>query len=578
MRCFIFQIKKKPGFYLGIGLLVFFSFLLVLLFSLGLFSKDNNSFYSSLVKIDVAVEQNNLEQAKKLIISAKKNVFTAENWLSLIKRCVGLNFDNLACDLARESLLKLPGNDALETVYISLLCKYQKYEEAILRLDDVSSVSSVAQKLWLDTKLKEPFQMDGEIWSEAGFLFNKPEWIKNAAVIEACKGRMNEALSFIPMLSSNLNSTVPFFWSLLAYDNKKYDLAYSWAALSSISALDEKTVLDAYLLMGDSAWLEGKSEDAISAWLYLSQVAPKYSPIPLYNLVQTSSDEVKDNKLKLLLSQFPNYVPALQLAGKIACSRDLEPESDVFTNELLKRGLTTLQMDQNEKNKPMTEPEVKYAFELATIASEAQCPADLALEEFRFIWNSENPKPAVENIWRILEKYPNDSNIYEYAIWLFLSQKRIEDARILYEVALKNFSENKALMFFGGIFATLDSNFSQARTLFRVSISNPSCSWQSVANVAVIDKTEGDWKQATENFTLASSLILNSVDLFKSKEKIYKISSLLNTEAGAIFETHSNYQAASVSYSSALEQDSSNYQARTGFLRVKESLLKIQNR
>ncbi len=392
------------------------------------------SFAGSMDQIDTYIVAGQMKQAAAMLKKLSKNASSVEEWLALYKRYMKIGRKDEAEKLIKKAYYNHSDLLELRAVYAHCLIQKNKLSEAekiALPLEGTLYGSILTEIKFRIAGLEQDYFKPEFVTTfiDAAKVTHNGTFLRNAAVIEAHEGHIQEAYKLHP-------ETVPFndrkFWAAVAYDAGDFTQSYI-----DLSALEDSAEI--MLLRADAALFLDEQKAAYTLWSNALIHDEKFSPVPLYNLcLYAKKNEMNrlwgENAIKLV-TFFPEYVPGLVAYGDYAYFSNHPEQDDRLTEALRRTGLKTLKM---EKDSDMEIVPVADAVSRMSSQLEKTDNPLLLVERAKLEWENSNRNndEKLVDIWLLMEKYPENQALKEYAIWLLCMQNRFSEAEGIFLVNL----------------------------------------------------------------------------------------------------------------------------------------------
>jgi len=397
----------------------------------------NFSFATSMDNVDSLIALGQMKEANNLLKDAS-NVATEPNeWFSIYKRYLLTGNSKDAEKLMKRAYKKCPDNAEITAVYAHHLIKEEKYDEAYKiaeRLADTPYGSILSELRFKKAKaennyLKKEFVQN---FRDAAYATGNDKYLRNAAVIEAYNGFIQEALALHP--DGETFNEDKLFWALISYDAGNFTQTYIDLAAMEPSA-------EVMILKADAALYLDEQKSAFEFWKESLKYDPGISPVPYYNLAHyahlNDMPAERGEFLILLNKYFPNYVPGLAAYGNYAYDITHQEEEDAITAAVRRAGFRSLSMEERD-TAPVVPVEDALARMEALIAETGD--SAITVERAKLLWKNSNKNndEKLVDVWLLLEKYPENENLKYYAVWLLCKLKRYDEAQSLFSKFLAN--------------------------------------------------------------------------------------------------------------------------------------------
>jgi len=408
----------------------------------------------------------------------------------------------------------------------------------------------------LTTVSSDILSIDPYSWEASYRLTGKQSFLKMSALCLCKDGKLAKAEFLKEAIPKDELVTDPFFWSCLSYDLGHFDFLFKHLDVSIENAeregvfetdnMDVDKASRHLLLAADAAYGTGDIDIARSYWQECADL-PRPTPIALYNLALTSeSEEEKARHFVECITRYPFYYPAIASYIRQYLVIKSNEISDEITQYLAERDFYSMKMEDVY----LTLPNMVYSPEALLNVALKQVDHDprIALEYFRYKhYQGINFRAGVADMWKLLEDYPNNSDVLAYAKWYF---SHCRDFNACFSVGPTG---NTALdaFYLGLEKAVRSSTDDDIIESFNTASSVPEYRVFATANIAYIYYQQGLKDKAIETLSLASSMTNNE-----------KIKSKFHYQAAKILTEIKSYTQAINTASYAVELDEENYPAQ----------------
>lgn len=419
---------------------LFFVLLIVssLLILTGCTKKSANfSFATSMDTVDSMIALGQMKEANDLLKDASTVASEPNEWFAIYKRYIRTGNTKEAGKLMKKAYKKCPGNAEVAAVYAHHLIQEKNYDDAYkvaVRLEN-TPYGSILSELRLKKAKAENNYLKREFvqtFCDAAYATGNDRYLRNAAVIEAYNGFIQNALALHP--NGETYNEDKLFWALISYDAGNFAQTYIDLAMMESSA-------EVMMLKADAALYLDEQKSAFEFWKGALKYDPGLSPVPYYNLAHYA--ELNDMQaergefLILLMKYFPDYVPGLAAYGNYAYDITHREPEDAITSAVRKAGFKSLNMEQRD-----TAPVVPVEDALARMEELIAKTGDEAItvERAKLQWRNadKSPDQKLVDVWFLLEKYPENENLKYYAVWLLCKLKRYDEAQTMFSKFLVN--------------------------------------------------------------------------------------------------------------------------------------------
>ncbi len=529
---------------------------------------DEEKFRENLAAIDSYIAEGKNYKAVKKLNRLQKKAKHYKDYASLVKRLLNLDAPNDAIFILQKGLEKLPDSSHLSAMLTSILIENGKAGEAVPyaeNLKDSVYAGLAAEACVIADMEKDSFTCDFSLLKSAFDLTDKQDFLRNAALNLASRGRLKEAADLRDKLSDETIPDDPYFWSCLAFDIGRFspifsDLFFSLALSDKAGGVGKPADSAARHLMlaADAAYGQSDTERARAFWIAAADRTPERNPVVFYDLALTAPDD--NERVDLLMEcidLFPDYYPVIaQYAREYMALRQAAPPDDI-SKYLEERGFYSLGMERLYFASPkMTyTPEELFAKAFACENPDIR----FVLEDFRYEQLKDNSSNALSRgkgkMWNILEKFANAAAVKEYAKWYF---SRVRDFNACFSVADIGSSPDDD--FYKGLSAALAGELDSALEFFSSAVLNHKNAFAATANMGLIYKMQGKIETAIRTLSLADSLCNDSGK--KSR---------LQYDIALIYYERKLIESAINSLEYALDLNSKNYKAEILLKRLKQA-------
>lgn len=397
----------------------------------------NFSFATSMDTVDSMIALGQMKEANDLLKDASTVASEPNEWFAIYKRYIRTGNTKEAGKLIKKAYKKCPGNAEVAAVYAHHLIQEKNYDDAYkvaVRLEN-TPYGSILSELRLKKAKAENNYLKREFvqtFCDAAYATGNDRYLRNAAVIEAYNGFIQNALALHP--NGETYNEDKLFWALISYDAGNFAQTYIDLAMMESSA-------EVMMLKADAALYLDEQKSAFEFWKGALKYDPGLSPVPYYNLAHYA--ELNDMQaergefLILLMKYFPDYVPGLAAYGNYAYDITHREPEDAITSAVRKAGFKSLNMEQRD-----TAPVVPVEDALARMEELIAKTGDEAItvERAKLQWRNadKSPDQKLVDVWFLLEKYPENENLKYYAVWLLCKLKRYDEAQTMFSKFLVN--------------------------------------------------------------------------------------------------------------------------------------------
>ena len=397
----------------------------------------NFSFATSMDTVDSMIALGQMKEANDLLKDASTVASEPNEWFAIYKRYIRTGNTKEAGKLMKKAYKKCPGNAEVAAIYAHHLIQEKNYDDAYkvaVRLEN-TPYGSILSELRLKKAKAENNYLKREFvqtFCDAAYATGNDRYLRNAAVIEAYNGFIQNALALHP--NGETYNEDKLFWALISYDAGNFAQTYIDLAMMEPSA-------EVMMLKADAALYLDEQKSAFEFWKGALKYDPGLSPVPYYNLAHYA--ELNDMQaergefLILLMKYFPDYVPGLAAYGNYAYDITHREPEDAITSAVRKAGFKSLNMEQRD-----TAPVVPVEDALARMEELIAKTGDEAItvERAKLQWRNadKSPDQKLVDVWFLLEKYPENENLKYYAVWLLCKLKRYDEAQTMFSKFLAN--------------------------------------------------------------------------------------------------------------------------------------------
>lgn len=389
------------------------------------------SFATSMDNVDSFIALGQMKEANELLKDAANVASEPNEWFAIYKRYLKTGNLKDAGKVMKKAYKKCPGSAEVVAVYAHHLIKEKDFnaaEKIAERLHGTPYGSLLTEIRLKKAKAdNDYFKRDFvQSFCDAAYATGNDQYLRNAAVIEAYNGFMQEALALHP--AGETYNEDKLFWALISYDAGNFTQTY--IDLSTMEPSAEVMILKA-----DAALYLDEQKAAFEFWKEALKYDPGFSPVPYYNLAHYA--ELNDMQpergefLVLLIKYFPDYVPGLASYGNYAYDVTHRKAEDPITAAVRKAGFKSLSMEAQDSAPVIP---VEDALARMEYLIEQTGDASITVERAKLLWkNAEksNDEKLVD-VWLLLEKNPQNENLKHYAVWLLCKLKRFDEAQTMF--------------------------------------------------------------------------------------------------------------------------------------------------
>jgi len=434
------------------------------------FKAEQNSLTSQFDLIDALIAQNQIKEADKELKKIQKNVYDSWSYIGIYKRYKLLGEGEKGEKLLKAALKKNSENQELNAVYADYLLRNDRLDEAVkvtekLKGGVYGSLHSEAnlrkaalQNKFENSEAKISFykgQQFYDIYFDAYTGTKNPLWLRNCAAFNLTRGQFGAAASLNQGIYSDADDA--YFWALVLYDAGRF--------YDSINAIEESRQFlldfpnsrfykvsdiklialesDAYMAISDVDNAEKIRKNLIVNLdtLNISKADEELVPIIVTNsAIWALNQQLNDTGADLLfyvVSNWPDYVPALLHYADFAYESNLEREEDMEMKALRRAGLSTLEMDKYDNRRKVPLSDALYRID-TSLKRQSNPYLEIKKLDIRYKTQSNlSEKERNRDLWNLIENnYEIDTNyrnlLIQYGERFLLTTKQMEDAWNLY--------------------------------------------------------------------------------------------------------------------------------------------------
>ena len=497
-------------------------------------TRQQDSFFNLLSEYDsqadiIAGTGREFDNLDRELDRLEKRAITVESWLSILKRRRALAaLHTPSAEAYSESIKRAqkayPLSQQIAAIAAAALIKdtaLNRQAEEQLRdlLSLITDPSFNTMRLGLHVLLGDFRNPERASQFMDGFAPDGNEAIAvDLAILKIMRADFRGAAADIQTL---LNSPSPPSKNTLRFSAEYYydfgDLLRSAQVFSQIE--DEQ----AMIRMADALYLSGYTDSARSIWTILAEMPNENS---LYNLAVTSEDrDEAASFLERLVNADPESKKDSRQFGLIRYSR-LFPYN---------RAISIL--ESNENLIPSDYPFI----DLELTKRHAQ---------------TREPGRQVSEAWLLLDRHPENEDLYWWASWVFFFQRYYDEADILFAHAKRLEFEGQWVSVYSAIQLMRQGDLETAESILR-SIPAETAGWHIFANLALILESQRSTARALEQYELAVS-----------KSQNPKIASRIQFRVARCYSTLGNASEARRALEYALELDPENITAQLELDRI----------
>lgn len=531
------------------------------------------SFSLAMDEADAYIKAGQIKEADSILKSVSRNASSISEYLSLYKRYVRMNNDSDAGKIIKKAYAKYSDRPEVGAIYAHFLLNHNQLEQALkiaknlegTRYGSILTEIKLRQAKIDNDYLKREFVPS---FTDAAYATGNDAYLRNAAIIEAYNGFIDAAMALhpvVPMFNEN-----KYFWATIAYDAGNYTQTYI-----DLSAMPDSAEI--MLLRADAALYLNEQETAYSMWQKSLEFDSRFSPVPYYNLAYFAENAgnfgERGRNLVTLVKYFPSYVPGLASYGRYAFATMHTPQEDSITRAVRNAGFKSLRMEELD-DFPVVP--VEDAVARMNVAIDDDENSALLIERSKLEWqNSQKSNDErLIDVWLLLEQYPDNDELNDYAVWLLCVLHRYDDAKALFDKNLRvkygsdNYKENAALMSeteceFAAFLSTINvpsedlPNYDQALSFYKMLLDRHVQSVPVLMNYGSIQQVLNNYSTAMDTYNKALRL---SQDPKSKAELQYRM--------GNIYTAQKDYKNAMLCLSYALSLNPDHAKARLLYKRL----------
>ncbi len=543
-------------------------------------ARDSESWYRKLARADELIASGDARNAARILLSLRKGAAGSGQWLSIYKRERSLGLSTRSMDTLKKALVKSPASESLAAVLAYALAEAGSLDDAarVAKPLRAGRFAALSASLELQSALsaEDINLIDTECLEVAYDVTGIPSFLRNAVALSAERGEMGVACEYARKLvgydagngiggdngrdaGSEAGGRERYLAALVHYDAGLYG--------DALRLLDRAgTVPSAHELelRADAAWRVGNargSEDAARAWAESTERFPDRSPVAWFNLsvaLEDGSEEGRRESVRAIdscLDRFPKYYPAVARFARLAVTREPTRRaagssgraSDPVSEYLIERDFLS-----EDARAELLPPD--YTVDRAVSLLDAACAGETHALDARFLIERSRLRFALDpdktrsnaEIWRLLERSPDDPFVGGYAVWHFVSVGEYATAFSINE----GLSDGR-LRFYSGLEAAMSGKLERALEEFQAGAAAGDESWVSLANIAAVHERSGNVPRAIDELSLAAGMAPANADQSRLHLRLARL----------LVRSRLIDRAASV-LGYALELDPSNHRAR----------------
>jgi len=477
-------------------------------------TESTSKFFSEIKVIDSYISGGELEKARNALLALASSAKDARGMLVIAKRMLTIGAKPELVKLLQESIPSKADTPEVVALLIVTLIDLGRAEEAYeytTYVKNSSYAALIAEASASKKDVKAYVEIDPYCWEAAYRLTDDQSFLNMSALCFCKNGKISQAEFLKEAIPKDTSIKDPFLWATISYDLGHFDFLFKSLDLSILKA-EEAGVFEFkdasvdkasrhLLLVADAAYSTGDIDIARSYWQACADL-PRPTPIALYNLARTSETEEERAKIFVeCLTKYPYYYPALSSYVRQYLALKSNETADELTKYLADRGFYSMKMEDVYLSLPnmVFSPEtlLKVALE------QKDCDPRIAIEYFRYKhYQGMDFRAGVADMWKLLEDYPNNSDIRSYAKWYF---SHCRDFNACFSVGKTG--DDALDAFYLGLEKAVRSStdndiidsFSKATTVHDYKVS-------STANIAYVYYQMGLKDKAVETLSLASSM------------------------------------------------------------------------
>lgn len=392
-------------------------------------------FQQKLGSIDSVIETGNTQKALDSLRSLRKKAQVPMQYLSVAKRELKLHTPVQALQSIQAGLKKHPEDTALKAALTHTLLQAQMIDDAVAVAEALQNTqyAGIGTEAYIQAdKKNRTYVTPVAFWQEGFKLTGEHIFLENAAVLLAHQGDIAAAAALRSKIGKKEALRSPYFWSCLAYDIGSFkpvlnDLNYSlaYADMAGIEENNPKAFEYArrhILLAADASAGLGATEQARGFWQMYIDRYPGSSSDVFYNLAMTApTEQEKAEVLIACIDNDPGYYPVVaQYVRACTAIKTAHAQQNSLTEYLQSKDFYSLEMEKQ-----------LFVSSSFTLLPEEVLDNAMAVnkEDFRFLLENFRYRYALQNnyaqgsgeMWKLLERYPDNPLIKAYARWYFAS-------------------------------------------------------------------------------------------------------------------------------------------------------------
>lgn len=438
---------------------------------------DNKSFISLLDEADDFIKKGEVGSALKSLKKASKNSSSVYSDIGIFKRFMTLGEYKLAEKFLQENLKTKDDNLELSALYTHFLLRQKRNKEALeySKILKGSKYGSLYSEAFFKCNQEYDFFSNKiiDIYLDLYTSTNNQKWLINAALPYLLEGEYIEASDLQEEIKNNEDS---FFWALVHYDAKKYDLC-----LKNLDAIQNyydsgeffSLASDAYVMLEEYDLAEKERNKLLNLKDSVDLITIPENLIinsSIWSFVNEDYKRAYDLLFSIILRN-PESVSGLLTYGKFAKAESKISDESELDLAVKKTGLKTMKMKKFDDRPKFLIDDIIFRIDsyLKKCKEEKKsCDEDLLVEKVSLFLEKNNNLPvnSVESfLWQILEENEIEKNYYpsllvNFVLGKLLSFNKIDDARLLFTKYIdakynkdeneKLDSESKKIDIFGG--------------------------------------------------------------------------------------------------------------------------------
>ncbi|EFW38309.1 tetratricopeptide repeat protein [Treponema phagedenis F0421] len=474
-------------------------------------------FHQKLEYIDSLIPKKENTRILKDLIKLSKKAKTPSEHLSIVKRQLSFKAIPDALQTLQSGMQKNPEDDSLPAVTISILLKEERFADAARYADYVKygkyealgAEASILADVEAKTQNTSP-----EFWKTAFKKTGFQVFLQNAAIMKAVQGKMKEAFILKDAVSPQGNLKNPYLWTLLAFDQGYFSTVFEnlplTLALADSSTASKQQIKNAkahILLAADAAYGLNDKERAQAFWQQYIDYFPTQPMDALYNLALTAPTEKESvDALIHCIKINKTYYPATaQYIRAFAKLRNNAKQSDSITSFLENKGFYSLEMEKEYFLSPRFTILPEDLFK--EILADKNADIRFHLEAFHYKYIAKkNLNGSSAAMWKLLEQFPQNQTIRNYARWFFMYT---EDYGAAFSIEKTDFLPEDN--FYAAVAkASRSENAEILLREFAAAMEGANTKKAAIINTAIVFDAMGESDSAVENFIRAAEIAQSS--------------------------------------------------------------------